>query len=142
MLLTEPQIGKLLEWFVNSSETRKEWSDHRKKALKENHEWIQPNIIQNMSVEELESRFLEYYKSGEGRQTLNQINRDRIIRDKKRFRETLLYLLDESVDIKERIDQVLEGSYRIKGFGQAILTAFLMDWKPDKYSLWNAKTDM
>ncbi len=142
MSLSENQIGELLEWFVNSSETRKKWSEHRKKVLEENHRWIQPNMIQNMSDEELESRFVEYYKSGGGRPTFNQIYRDRIIRDKKRFRETLLYLLDESVDIKERIDQVLEGKYQIEGSGQALLTSFLMDWNPDKYCLWNNKTDM
>lgn len=142
MSLSEYQIGKLIEWFVNSSKTRQKWSEHRKKALEENHRWIQPNVIQSMSDEELESRFVEYYKSGGGRQTLHQMYRDRIIRDKKRFRKTLLHLLDESVDIKERIDQVLEGKYHIEGSGQALLTSFLMDWNPDKYCLWNNKTDM
>lgn len=142
MALSEEQIRKLVEWFVNLSETKKRWSEHRKKAFEENHKWIQPDVIQKMSDGELETKFLEYYKSGGGRQSLNQIYRDRIIRDKNRFRKTILYLLDESVDVKDRIDQILEGKYRIEGFGKAILTSFLMDYNPEKYCLWNNKTDM
>jgi len=45
------------------------------------------------------------------------------------------------VNIKERIDQILGGKYRIEGFGKAILTCFLMDYNPDKYCLWNNKTE-
>jgi len=142
MKLSDEQIQKLLKWFMNLSETKKRFSEDRKNAIEENHKWIQPDMIQKMSDEELETKFSEYYKSGGGKQTLNQIYRDRIIRDKKRFRETILYLLDENVDVKERIDQVLGGKYRIKGFGRAILTSFLMDYNLDKYCLWNNKTEM
>lgn len=144
MKLSDAEIQKLLEWFVNSSETKRRWSEHRKRALAENHKWVQPDVIQKMSDEELETKFLEYYKTGGGRQSLNQVYRDRIIRDKKRFRKTILYLLDESVDIKKRIDDILDGNgkYHIEGFGKAITTSFLMDYSPDRYCLWNNKTEM
>jgi len=142
MALSEEQIQKLLEWFVNYSETKKRWAGHRKRTLEENHKWIQPDMIRKISDEELEAKFLEYYKSGGGRQNLNQIYRDRIIRDKKRFMETILYLLNESVDIKKRVDEILDGKYRIEGFGKAIATSFLMDYNPAKYCLWNNKTEM
>lgn len=143
-MLSQEQIQKLIEWFVNSSKTKKMYSEYRKKALEENHKWIQPNVIQKMSDEELEKKFREYFDDGGGgKQTLNPIYRDRIIRDKNRFRKTLLYLLDENVDVRERIDQILGvgGEYRIKGFGPAIVTSFLMDYNPEKYCLWNNSTD-
>jgi hypothetical protein len=96
-----------------------------------------------MPDNELETKYLEYYKSGGKRQNLNQIHRARIIRDKKRFRDTMLYLLDEGKDVKERIDQTLKGKkYRIEGFGKAIATSFLMDFDIGKYCLWNNKTEM
>jgi hypothetical protein len=85
---------------------------------------------------------LEYFKSGGGRQTLIQMNRNKIIMDKKRFRETILHLLDENLDVKDRINQVLNGKYRIAGFGKAIATSFLMDFDIGKYCLWNNKTEM
>lgn len=142
MALTEKQIQSLLDWFVNISETRKKFSEQRKKALEENHKWIQPDIIKRMPDDELEKRFIEYYKSGGERQNLNQIYRDRIIRDKEKFRKTLLFILDENIEIKRRIEQVLDGDYHIEGFGKAILTSFLMDYNPEKYCLWNNKTDL
>lgn len=142
MQLSEEQIQRLLDWFLNSSETRKKWAEHRKKAYKENHAWIQPDKIKKMSNKELELKFLNYYKSGGGRQSLNQIYRDRIIRDIKRFKEEILYLLDEDIDIRDRIDQSLGGTHHIEGFGKAILTSFLMDYDSSKYCLWNNKTEM
>ncbi len=142
MRLTDEQIKKLLDWFVNTSETNKSWSENRKKLMEENHKWIQPDVIKGMSEGELEARFLEYYKTGGGRQKLNMIWKNRIIRDKKRFRETLLFLLDEGKSIEERMQQVLSGKYSIDGFGKAIATSFLMDYNPGKYCLWNNKTEM
>ena len=142
--MTEEQIKKLLEWYVELSETRKKYLEYRKKISGENHKWIQPEIIQQMSNEQLKEKFLEYYKAGGGRQNLNQIYRDRIIRDENKFRETILYLLNEEIDIKKRIDEILDskGKYHNKGFGKAIATSFLMDYDPNKYCLWNNKTEM
>jgi len=144
MVLSEAQVKKLLEWFVNSSETRKKWGEHRKKAMEENHKWLNPEAVQKMADKELETKFLEYYKAGGGRQNLNQIYRDRIIRDKKQFREMIGYLLDEKINLEKRLEEVLEaeGRYHIEGVGRAIATSFLMDFKPDKYCLWNNKTEM
>lgn len=144
MRLSDEQIKKLLEWFVNSSETRKTYAEQRKRSLEENHKWIQPDVIKKMSDEELEENFLEYYKSGGGKQNLNQIYRDRIIRDKKRFREMTTYLLDEKVSVPKRLDEILEakGKYHIEGVGKAIATSFLMDCNPNKYCIWNNKTEM
>jgi len=140
--MNDEQVQKLLVWFVGLSETNKMWADKRKKALEENHEWIQPDVIQEIPAEELETRFVECYRSGGGRQAPNQIYRDRIIRDKNRFRKTLLYLSNKGIIIENRIDQILGDEYRIEGFGKGILTSFLMDYNPNKYCLWNNKTDM
>ncbi len=141
MSMPEDQVKKLLEWFAAVSETRKNWAEKRRKALEENHKWIQPDKIKEMPDDELEKKFLEYYQGGTGqKQTLHQIYKDRIIMDKDRFRETLLYLLDEEMDIKERLNEVLKGKHKIKGFGKAIATAFLMDSNPEKFCLWNNKT--
>jgi hypothetical protein len=142
MNLSDEQIQNLLGWFVDSSETKKRYTEQRIKSMEENHKWIQPGMIQKMSDEELGTKFLEYYKSGGGRQFLNQIFRDRIVRDKKRFRETISFLLNEEISVEKRIDEILDGRYRIEGFGRAILTSFLMDYNPKKYCLWNNKTDM
>jgi len=142
MGMSDEQIKRLLKWFVSSSETNKEWSEDRRKAVEENHKWIKPDIIKNMTDDNLEERYLDYYKSGGGRQNLNQIYRDRVIRDKDKFRKMVIYLLDEELNIIKRINEVLSGSYRIEGAGKALITSFLMDFNPDKYCLWNNKTEL
>ena len=92
MALTDEQLKGLLDWFVNFSETKKQWGDKRKKATEKNHAWIQPSVIQNMPDEALEDNFLEYYNINTGyKQNLNKVNRDRIMRDKQKFRETISY---------------------------------------------------
>lgn len=143
MALSDEQIEALLDWFINSSESNKTWGEKRKMATEENNKWIQPHVIRNMSDDELKKRFLDYYNSNTGyKQNLNKLNRDRIIRDIEQFRKTLNYLLDDGIDIKERLDEVLKGKYKINGFGRGILTGFLMDFNPDKYCVWNNKTEM
>ena len=143
MGLSDEKIKELLSWFVNSSETYKKWSPKRKTAEKINHEWIQPEIIEKMSYEDLKEHYLEYFNSGTGeKQNLIAIKRDQIIRNEK-FRESLLYLLNEDVDIKTRIDELMDikNDKHIDGMSRALITAFLMDFKPDKYCLWNGKTE-
>lgn len=143
MGLSDEQIKELLQWFVDESESYKEWGERRRKASLENHEWIQPHVIQSMSDVELEKRFLHYYNTDAGyKQGLNKLNRDRIIRDKAKFRETVAYLLNERVGIAERINEVLDGKYRILGFGRGIITSMLMDFNVEKYTIWNKKTEM
>ena len=98
-------IGSLL----NQKQERK-YTPQRLQELEKNHAWIQADRIKEMPDEELKNRFIEYYKNGSGlKQSLNQLNRDRIVRNLDRFRETLIYLLDESIDIKVRIAQCIRG---------------------------------
>ncbi|MBI1729651.1 DUF91 domain-containing protein, partial [Candidatus Acetothermia bacterium] len=141
MSLPEIQIKELLNWFESSSETRKAWMPRRIEALKANQQWIKPEIIKQLSNERLSTEYRDYFNSGGGRQRLNAIHRDRIIRDIDKFRGMILYLLDESIDIKERLDMVLGGSHRIDGCGRALVTSFLLDFNPVKYGLWNQKTE-
>src|SRR4030042_4141891 len=107
--------------------------------------WPLPGLFRDakkMTDEELEAKFLEYYRSGGGRQNLNQIHRDRIIRDKKRFREIISYLLDEKINVAKRMDEILDGKSHIEGVGKAIATSFLIDFNPNRYRFWNNKTEM
>lgn len=143
MGLTNEQMKDLLGWFINESKFIKTWGEKRKKGIEENHKWIQTDVIKSMPDDELKNRYLKYYNSNVGdKQNLNKINRDRVIRDINQFRNTIYYLLDESIDIKERVDEILNGRYKISGFGRGILTAFLSDFNPDKYGAWNNKTEM
>lgn len=143
MKLSDDQIKLLLDRFV-SSETAQAWRNQRREDNKRWTEWIDPEKIKNLSDEELKKAFLDYFNEGAGRHPFNAVYRDRIVRDMERFRKTVAFLLDETIPVNKRLDQVLErgGKYRMEGIGKGLATSFLMDLDPEKYATWNNKTDM
>ena len=144
MILSEDKIKELLNWFVISSDTNKNWMPKRKECEEINHKWIQPELIEKMSDEDLKNHYEVYFKNGTGeKQNLIQIPRNKILLNVK-LRKSLLYILNEKIDIKIRIDELLDtnNDKHIDGMGKAFITAFLMDFKPNKYCLWNGKTEI
>lgn len=135
------EIKQLLKRF-KESDIYKMWIPDRKEKHDLNSVWIKYEEIKKMPDEKLREKFLEYYGGGEGRQTLNQVWRDRIIREVGRFREVLLYLLDEKIPLEQRFSEVVGGERHIEGFGKALASTFLMDSDIEKYCLWNSKTEM
>ena len=137
------QVRRLLIDFKNSQHYRQN-NPRRMERYRQNLNWVNPTIVRDLSGEELRQKFIEYYVDGGGRQSLNQIWRDRIVRDVEKFRSTLLYLLDESIPVEERFFNVVssEGKMHIDGFGKALASGLLMDSDLQKYCTWNNKTEM
>ena len=53
----------------------------------------------------------------------------------------LTFLQDESIDVQLRVRQGMQGKYYCYGIGRNILTAILHVFNPDKYGVWNSRTD-
>lgn len=51
------------------------------------------------------------------------------------------FVQDETIDVETRVAQGLEGKYYCRGIGKNILTAFLHTFNPDKYGVWNNRTE-
>jgi len=66
-----------------------------------------------------------------------------ITEDMSKLSKTVKYLLDEKINIKKRINNVLndDGKYRIKGMNKGKNTIFLHMKYPDKYGVWNGPVD-
>ena len=62
----------------------------------------------------------------------------RICRDMEALRQALLVLQDENQPIAERYNRVIGN---IKGMGRAITTAVLLIMFPEKYGVWNKKSE-
>ena len=141
--MDEGHIRLLLAGFKNSLHY-KQWRPRRKERHRYNHGWIDLENVKTMSEDELRNKFVEYYSGGEGIQVFNQIWRDRIIRDEPKFRDMLVYLLDENTPIEERFSNVVSrgGKKHIEGVGKALASAFLMSYNLQKYCIWNNKTEM
>jgi hypothetical protein len=53
-------------------------------------------------------------------------------------KKTIAYLQDESIDIKTRINEVLDGRFAVRGMGKNLATAILhVCDNSDKYGVWN-----
>ncbi len=143
MGLSDEQIRTLLDKFV-SSEDAKNWREQRLNDHKRWTEWIDAEKIERINDDDLKANFLEYFNTGAGRHGFNAIYRDRIVRDIRRFREVMKFLLDESVPIQKRLNDILDsnGKHRLEGIGKGLATSMLMDVNPQKYSTWNNKTNM
>jgi len=63
---------------------------------------------------------------------------NRICSDMPRLREALSILVDESRPVDERLDLVTEA---VSGVGKNIATAILIVMKPDKYGVWNNRSE-
>ncbi|RKX92373.1 MAG: hypothetical protein DRP84_10140 [Spirochaetes bacterium] len=143
MKLSDEQIKLLLDKFVASEEART-WREQRWEDHKHWKEWIDPNKLDTLSDDELKNRFLEYFNEGAGRHPFNAVYRDRTVRDIKKFREVMKFLLDESIPVKKRLNEILnrDGRFHIEGIGKGLATSILMDLDPQKYATWNNKTNM
>lgn len=61
--------------------------------------------------------------------------------DLERLWKLLVFLQNESIDVQKRVQQGLQGEYHCHGIGKGILTALLHTFNPDKYGVWNRRTD-
>lgn len=56
------------------------------------------------------------------------------------LRRLLTFLQDESIPIRERINQSLKDKYFVEGVGVGILTGLLHTFYPDMYGVWNSRS--
>jgi len=143
MRLTDEQVGMLIDKFV-LSEQAKPWRERRLHDHERWTKWVDASKVDAIPDEELKKYFLDYFNEGAGRHPFNAIFRDRIVRDMAAFRATVKFLLDESVPVDQRLNEVLEtkGRYHIQGIGKGLATSLLMDLDPTKYATWNNKSEM
>jgi hypothetical protein len=143
MGLTNEQVGMLIDKFVITDQA-KSWREQRLRDHERWTKWTDPSRFAGISDDELKKQFLEYFNEGAGRYSFNAIYRDRIVREMAAFRHTLMFLLDESVPVEQRVNEVLEtnGRHRLPGIGKGLATSLLMDLDPSKYATWNNKTEM
>lgn len=62
------------------------------------------------------------------------------LEEPERLWDLVTFIQDESIDIKKRISNGLQGNLHLEGIGKNILTALLHVFHPDKYGVWNNRT--
>jgi len=61
--------------------------------------------------------------------------------DLKKLWKLLTFIQDESISIRRRVREGLTGRRHCPGIGRNILTALIHTFNPDKYGVWNSRTE-
>ncbi len=140
MNFSDEEIKILLEALVCSKASevwRRDWYANHQKWR----EWINPIEFAQLSLQEVKDAFLEYYNKGMKRYTPRPIHGDSIIKNMNKLRNTIRFLLNESIPVRERVNEsFVGGKHYIFGLGQQTVTSILMDLNPRIYATWNATT--
>ena len=59
----------------------------------------------------------------------------------KKLWELLTFIQNESINVRKRVRRGLIGRQHCEGIGKSILTALLHTFNPDKYGVWNSRTE-
>lgn len=95
--------------------------------------------IQNLTKDE----FLSFLDSKNNRHWSNLTRQSgKITSNMQNLRDALGILLEESVPLKERLDQISSsGQNKVPGLGRAVITPILLISHPDKYGVWNSTSE-
>jgi DNA-directed RNA polymerase subunit RPC12/RpoP len=116
------------------------WITARRKAYDEfRNKFAQGKLVSWEKLSEDYRQFL-YFKNNLSWTTLYRSGL-KALDDVKRLWKLLVFVQDESVDIETRVEEGLEGRYHCQGIGKNILTALLHTFNPDKYGVWNSRTE-
>lgn len=116
------------------------WIAARRKAYAEFRErFSQDKLVDWEKLDEDFRQFL-YFKNNLSWTTLYRSGLKALL-DLERLWKLLVFVQDESVDVEVRVRQGLQGAYYCQGIGRNILTALLHTFNPDKYCVWNSRTE-
>lgn len=130
----------LIQQTINNLSKSRWWIDSEKQVIGNYGKLFNPINIDSLLKEDFKSFLLiknNLHWDGIHRQ--NSL----ITSDMSALRRTLIYFLNEEIPIKERLNEVFDkkGRYGIKGLGKAVLTPILLVVYPDKYGVWNNKSE-
>lgn len=139
-MIEEPQLGELLNAYAESEHIR-EWRPKREEWHAKYSEWLNPKTLRSMDEDELRERFLDFFDNGGGVGDFRPRYRKDLTKNVERLRRLLLYLVDETIPVSERLDTALYEDIHIEGMGKALATTILYHFNDSKYVVWNGKVE-
>jgi hypothetical protein len=116
---------------------------HRDGVIRKYQMVFSPARIPKLTKDE----FLEFllYRNNHHWTNINRVGKF-MVADMGLLREALTFLLDESIPVEERINQLRPERYwsantMVSHLGTPVLTAILMIMHPDRYGVWNNTSD-
>jgi hypothetical protein len=116
------------------------WVLARKKAYVEFREKLGQDRLTDWEKLGADFKDFLYFRNNKSWTTLYRSGLE-ALSDLERLWKLLTFLQDESVSVQTRVNEGLEGKYYCRGVGRNILTALLHVFNPDKYGVWNSRTE-
>jgi hypothetical protein len=116
------------------------WISSRKKAYEKYRDRLASTRVTMDENWCYDFRDFLYFKHNQSWTTLYRRGLEALSEPEK-LREMLILIQDESIDIGRRVRESLDGEYKCRGVGKNIVSALLHTFNPDKYGVWNTKTD-
>ncbi len=116
------------------------WLDSEKKVVGRYGKIFHPKNLEQLTKEDFKSfLLLKNNLHWDGIHRQNNL----ITQDMNSLKKSLKFLLDEKVEIKERLNIMVDqkSSYSVKGLGKAVLTPILLVVYPTKYGVWNSRSE-
>ena len=121
-------------------EDTSQWLTERKRAYEYFRSKFTSSSTTRQDIVKIYSEFL-YFRNNKSWTTLYRTGKQALQKPQK-LQSLVTRLLDEKEDIKQRINDVLDGSHRVRGIGKNIATAILhVCDRRDKYGVWNSRTE-
>lgn len=116
-----------------------EWVKRRKQVYLVYRQKFSPANLNNLKV--VQSNFQSWliFRNNLSWTTL-QRTASNAVEHPQMLADLLLDLQNENIEITNRIRSALQGSNKIDGIGQGIVTALLHTFNDDKYGVWNSRT--
>lgn len=113
-----------------------EWYEKRKAAKEKYRQLFSPANLGKLGKEEFMT-FL-YFENNQSWTGLYRRGTEAAEKNMQGLKEAIAYLQNESIDIKTRINEVLDGRLAVRGMGKNLATAILQVCdNQDKYGVWN-----
>lgn len=132
--------GDLIQQIISNKRNDSWWKESERKVINRYGPIFNPQNINNLTKEDFKSFLLirnNLHWEGIHRQG------NTITLDMKALKIYLRFLLNEKMSLKERLssDFIDQGGYWVKGIGKAIMSAILLVVYPQKYGVWNSKSE-
>lgn len=116
------------------------WIDAEREVINRYGQLFHPQNLEQITKEDFKSFLLiknNLHWDGIHRQS------NLITADMDKFKNSLQMLLNESISLNTRLDQLFDknSEYFIKGLGKAVITPILLVVYPNKYGVWNTKSE-
>lgn len=130
----------LIQQIIFKKKDQSWWLESERKVIGRYGPLFNPSNLDNLTKEDFKSFLLiKNNLHWEGIHRQGNI----ITADMKILIKFLKYILDENLSIKERLSTkfVEDGGYWVKGMGRAVITPILMVVYPNKYGVWNSRSE-